>query len=50
MAPRSTAPRSMMTAYAMGMAVPASAVVLDEDKDGVEPMGARYTEAVQTST
>jgi hypothetical protein len=29
-------------------AVPASAVVLDEDKDGAELVGARYMEAAQT--
>jgi hypothetical protein len=32
----------------MGVAVPASTVVLDEDKDGVEPVGARYVEEAQT--
>jgi hypothetical protein len=33
----------------LGAVVPANAVVLDEDKDGVEPVGARYGEVVRTS-
>jgi hypothetical protein len=32
-------------AYTMGVAVPASAAVLDEDKDDAKPVGARRGEA-----